>query len=156
MWKPTVVALALIPVVLFCVPVGIFLFATGKAYITNNQILSAYEQEFHKIPHPPSTSEVAFERRVTRPPANGSHCFYFVGEVRHFSADRSSIEAFYANQQVELLFFGEHEPDKDYLYGLNQLANWNIPQTDSDKNLYLVYRLNMSIDENNSIDFRCS
>ncbi len=154
-WKPTPVAFTLILVVFFCVPVGIFLFATGKAYITNNHVLSAYEQEFRKISHPPNTSEVALKRGVYGPPANGSHCFYFVGEVRRFSTNRSSIKAFYAKQQVELLFFGDQKPEKDYLYGLNQLANWNISQTDSNKNLYLVYTLNMSIDEN-SIDLRCS
>jgi hypothetical protein len=155
-WRRAIVALALIPVVLVCLLGGIISYAFGKAYITNNQILSEYEQEFHKTPHPTDTSVVALKRRVTQPPGNGGHCFYFVGEVRRFSGNRSSIKAFYADKQVQLEFFDHEKLDRRYLYGLDQLSNWNISETNSDENFYLVYTLETRNDDYTSIDLRCS
>ena len=155
-WKRAIFTLALIPVVFFGLPIGVFGFAIGKAYILNNRILSEYDHEFHKIPHPPNTSLVASERRVTRPTGNGSHCFYFVGEVRLFSGDRSSIEAFYADKQVHFQFLDNHELNTGYPYGLNQLSKWRLFQTDGDEDFYLIYTLNTRIDDYNSFDLRCS
>lgn len=154
--KRALATLALIPVVVFCLLAGVLSFAVGKVYIANNRILGEYEQKFHTTPHPTNTSAVAFKRRVTRPTGNGSHCFYFVGEVRRFSGNRSSIEAFYADKQVQLQFFEDNQPDQGYPYGLNQLSNWGISKTSSDENFYLVYTLDTRIDDYNSIDLRCS
>lgn len=121
--KRAIITLALIPVVIFCLLSGILSFAVGEAHITNNQILDEHEQEFYTIPHPTNTSAVAFKRKVTRPTGKGSNCFYFVGEVRRFSGNRSSIEAFYADKQVQLQFFNDNQLDQEYrLYGLNQLC----------------------------------
>lgn len=154
--KSIFVPLILIPVIFLGLPIGILIFAFGKAYVTNNQILSNYEQEFNKISHPSNTSEVASEYRVTRPPANGSHCFYFVGEVRRFSGDKARIKTFYSDKAVELKFLGNSEPKEIYLYGLDQFSNWHISQDNLNGNFYLVYRFYWSVDEDNSLDLRCS
>jgi hypothetical protein len=149
------IALALVPVAWVCLLGGIFSYSVGKAYNRNNQILSEYEQKFHKLPHPTDTSVVAFKRKVTHPTGNGSNCFYFVGEVRRFSGDRSSIKSFYADKQVQLHFFENKQIDRSYLYGLDQLSKWDSSETNSNENFYLVYTLDISMDEYNDIDWRC-
>ncbi len=154
-WRRAIVALALAPVALICLLIGTLVSSFHKAHIMNNQILSEHEQEFRKIPHPTDTPVIAFKSKVIRPTGNGSNCFYFIGEVRRFSGNRSNLAAFYADKQVQLHFFENKQRDRSYLYGLDQLSNWDISETHSSKNFYLVYTLDSRYDDDNSIDLRC-
>lgn len=150
------IILASIPVVLLCLLGGFLGWVIGEVYIANNQRLSAYEQDFRRITHPTNTSAVAFERSVLPPPGNGSHCFFLVGEVRRFSGDRSNIETFYADQQVQLQFFVDNKLEKSPYRWLDQLSDWEISQPSSNEHYYLVFMLNSRIDDYYSVDLRCS
>lgn len=154
-WRRAIFILAVMPLAGLCL-IGIFFgFATGKIYSVNNQILSEYEQAFRETAHPLDTSEVAFKRLVTRPPGNGSHCFYFVGEVRSFLGDQARIEAFYADKQTRLQFFENGQLSKFPYSWLRQLTDWEISKTNSSENYYLIYTLNSRMDDYTSLDLRC-
>lgn len=148
------VVLALVPFVALCLITGLFISVIGKVHVDNNQILGEYERTFRKIDHPPDTAPVTFKRLVTRPPGNGSHCFYFVGEVRSFSGDRVNIEAFYADEQIQLQFFDQAQLESLPYDWLGQRADWGIA-TNSNKDYYLIYTLNSRIDDYLSVDLRC-
>lgn len=154
--RRAIATLTVIPLASLCL-IGVLLsFVIGRVYSFNNQILSEYEQAFRKTAHPLNTSEVAFKRLVTRPPGNGSHCFYFVGEVRSFSVDQAQIEDFYADQQIQLQFFENEQLSKFPYSWLSQLADWEISKTNSSNNYYLIYILNSRIDDYTSLDLRCN
>ena len=155
-WEHATSKFAVIPLAGLCL-IGVFWGSViGNVYFTNNQILDEYKQAFRKIPHPLYTSKVAFKSLVVRPPGSGSHCYYFIGEVRSFSGDQAKIKAFYGEEQIQLQFF-EHGQLNRFPYGwLSQLAEWEISKVDSGENYYLIYTLNSRIDDYTSIDFRCN
>ena len=155
-WKLAIVTLAAIPLAGLC-SIGVFWGSViGKVYSTNNQILDEYEQAFRKAAHPLDTSEVAFKSLVTRPPKNGSHCFYLVSEVRSFSGDQARIKAFYSEKQIQLKFFEHGQLDRFPYSWLSQLADWEISKMNSSGNYYLIYTLNSRIDDYTGLDFRCN
>lgn len=126
------------------------------SYTTHEYRLREYKYEFSKIRHPLDTSSVAFESRVDRPPGNGTNCFYFVGELRRYWGTRTSIYAFYTdNNEVELEFVENGKLSARVPYGLSELSNWSISSANSQDNLYLVYSLNSDFDEFASFDLRC-
>jgi hypothetical protein len=155
-WKRAIGTFAVIPLAGLCL-IGVFWGSViGKVYSTNNQILNEYEQVFRETPHPLGTSKVAFKSLVTRPPGNGSHCYYLVGEVRSFSGNQARIKAFYSEKQIQLQFFEHGQLDRFPYSWLSQLADWEISKVDSGENYYLIYILNSRIDDYKSIDFRCN
>jgi hypothetical protein len=46
--------------------------------------------------------------------------------VRRFAGDRSEIETFYADQQVQLQFFVDNKLEKSPYSGLDQLPDWDV------------------------------
>jgi hypothetical protein len=154
--KRTIVTFAAIPLAGLCL-IGVFWGSViGEVYSTNNQILDEYEQAFRETPHPLGTSKIAFKSLVTQPPGNGSHCFYFVGEVRSFSDNQARIKAFYSEKQIQLQFFEYGQLDRFPYSWLSQLADWEISKMNSSENYYLIYTLKSRIDDYTSLDFRCN
>ncbi|MEL6397447.1 MAG: hypothetical protein AAFR26_00005, partial [Cyanobacteria bacterium J06626_4] len=139
-----------------CLISGFLMFVAGEVYLLNNQILSEHERSFRRNSHPINTSAVAFKRLVTHPPGNGSHCFYFVGEVRTFSGDRKHVAGFYAGKQVQLEFFEQGQLQSFPYVWLSQLPDWVNSQANSSENYYLIYSLNSKIDDYTSFDWRCN
>lgn len=155
-WNLAIVTLAVIPLASLCL-IGVFWGSViGEVYSTNNQILDEYEQAFCETTHPLDTSKVAFKSLVMRPPGNGSHCYYLVGEVRSFSGNQTRIKAFYSEKQIQLQFFEHGQLDRFPYSWLSQLADWEISKMNSSENYYLVYTLNPRIDDYTSLDFRCN
>ncbi|NEQ46568.1 MAG: hypothetical protein F6K00_24705 [Leptolyngbya sp. SIOISBB] len=155
-WKRAIVTLAVMPFASLCLICIFWGFIIGKVYSLNNQILSEYEQVFRETAHPPDTSKVASKRLVTRPPGNGSHCFYFVGEVRSFSGDQARIKDFYTDSQIQLQLFENGQLNRFPYDWLSQLTNWEISKASSRDSYYLIYILNSKINDYTSLDLRCS
>jgi hypothetical protein len=153
--RRSIIILASIPVVFLCLLGGFFSWVTSEVYVANNQRLREYEQDFREIAHPTETFAVAFKRSVLPPPGNGKHCFFLVGEVRRYAGDRSEIETFYANRQVQLQFFVDNKLKKFPYSGLDQLSDWDVTQLNSNE-YYLVFTLNSRIDDYYSNDLRCA
>lgn len=156
-WKYTLLMLALIPCVGLFLVCGLVAFAVGNVYITNNKILSEYEQSFDEAFHPIDTLVIVSKSLILPPPGNGSHCYYFVGEIRRYSGTQSEIRSFYANKKFILDFFEEESLQKfPYRYRrLSQLSDWGVSKTNFDENYYLVYMLNSKFNDYVKLDFRC-
>lgn len=154
-WKRIIFTLALLPLIGLCVIVIFWIYIISEAYAINNQILNEHEQIFNEITHPLETSKVSLKRLVIPPSGNGSHCFYFVGEVRSFSGEQTKIKASYDNEQIRLQFFEHGQLDRFPYDWLSSIADWGISKVDSNENYYLVYTLNSRIDDHTSLDFRC-
>lgn len=155
-WKRTIVTLAIIPLAGLCL-IGVFWGSViGRVYSANNQILDEYEQAFRETAHPLDTSKVAFKSRVMRPPGNGSHCYYLVGEVRSFSGDQAKIKAFYSGNQIQLQFFEHGQLNKFSYSWLSQAVDWEIPKMNFSENYYLIYTLNSRFEDYTSLDLRCN
>jgi len=156
-WKLLVHGLLLIPLVVICLTVGGTLFllivTSADSYLANNRLLSKYENDLQSTEHPPDTSLVMFQSRVTRSPGNGQHCFYFAGELRRYQGTRASIQAFY-NNNAQVAFVQNGKIGGVIPGELEQLANWSTPAVD-EKKLYLVYTLVGDFEDTTGLDLRC-
>jgi hypothetical protein len=146
------------------VAIVLFLLITPfRSVWAHNQILKGHVQDFQQIQHPAHTVAIAREQRVTRPPANGQRCFYFVGEVRQFSGDKTVIQAVYQRQSVQVEFlqqgrFGTAPKgfDPSVPYGFDRPEAWQL--LPMQQQLYLVYTLNTDwtfAEDKHVMDWRC-
>jgi hypothetical protein len=130
----------------------LIVFNLFQVKLDHDRILSQYESEFRTLAHPPNTSTLSYKGMVTRSSGNGTNCFYFVGEIREFSGDKSRIKTFY-DREVEFLENGKF--GKKVPFGLDELSNWEIPLNSSSEKLYLIFFLTANYDEPSNFDLRC-
>ncbi|MBD2037596.1 hypothetical protein H6F86_11925 [Phormidium sp. FACHB-592] len=156
-WKHLTHSLLFIPLVAICLAVGgtlfLLLVTSADSYLANNRVLSEYENDLRATEHSPNTSSVMLQSRVTRPPGNGQHCFYFVGELRRYQGTRASIQAFY-NDKAQVAFVQNGKIGGVIPSGLKQLANWSTSAVD-EKGLYLVYTMVGDFEHTTVLDLRC-
>lgn len=156
-WQLLVRGLLLIPLVTLCLAVGgtscFLIVISASSYVANNRVLNEYENSFRATKHPPNTSAVTLQSRVTRPTGNGQHCFYFVGELRRYQGTRASIQAFYKDQ-IEVAFVQNGKIGGVIPSELKQLSNWSTSAAD-EKKLYLVYTMVGDFEDTTGLDLRC-
>ena len=123
----------------------------------NNKILQQYVSDFQGIKHPSDTLSVAFHKGVHGAPGNGSNCYFFVAEIRESNQNKNTIETFYQNQGITILFLENGEFSQQVPYGFNKLETWDLSSENVMDNLYLVYTLNTDFDNyhKNTFDMRC-
>ena len=140
-----------------CSLVALIVYIFVDAHLDNNQILQKDITAMQSIQHPANTFSVIFQSGVYRSPGNGTHCHYFVAEIRRFFTSKNDIKDFYHEQHLIALFLENEEFSQYVPYGFNKLENWDLPTQTSIDNLYLIYTLKADFDNyhKNTLDLRC-
>ena len=119
---------------------------------------------FRKIDHPQGTKLIKRQKAFGLLTGSGSHCDYFVGEVRSYSGSQEDILDFYDEMRLEnygyvWVVFPEDGrlPEEAHVllpHSLRSLDAWQLAPEDLVRDdLYIVYYLGLG--PGSSYDFRC-
>lgn len=137
--------------------------STTLTKITGKTKLLEFEKDFEKIKHPQGSERISFRSNFGNFVQDPKGCDFFVGELRSYIGDADAVLTNYIGQTVDkyppqvVLLESEQFPEeiKNVIPSpLNEMTNWNLPQTNEQQLIFLVYVL--IVDYEGDLKLDCS